>query len=113
MGAYTLDESEDHVPFSDSVGIVGDWRKRGPAFEIPYRTLYSPSISNMLAAGRCISVTDSMWDITRVIPAAAVTGQAAGEAASFCTDVRKLDAAALQAGLSGKNVPLHISDLDR
>ena len=67
----------------------------------------------MLAAGRCISVTDSMWDITRVIPAAAVTGQAAGEAASFCTDVRKLDAAALQAGLSGKNVPLHISDLDR
>ena len=70
-------------------------------------------IRNLLAVGRCIFGIDDMWDITRVIPAAAVTGQAAGEAASFCTDVRKLDAAALQAGLSGKNVPLYISDLDR
>jgi hypothetical protein len=41
MGAYTLDDTEDHKRFDDSIGMTGDWRKRGPAYEIPFRTLYA------------------------------------------------------------------------
>ncbi len=110
-GAYTLDESEDHSFFEDSIGLCGDWRKRGPVFEIPYRTLYSPNISNMLAAGRCISVTDPMWDITRVIPVAAVTGEAAGAAAAFSGDLRQLDISELQGRLRAAGVVIHINEL--
>ncbi len=91
VGAYTLDETEDHASFDDSIGCVGDWRKRGPAFQIPYRTLYSHEMANLLTAGRSISVTDAMWDITRAIPACAVTGEAAGAAAALGEDVRTVD----------------------
>ena len=82
-GAYTLAESEDHKRFDDSIGMTGDWRKRGPVYEIPFRTLYGGDVKNLLTAGRNISVTDGMWDITRVIPPSAVTGQAAGTAAAL------------------------------
>ncbi|MBR1496748.1 MAG: FAD-dependent oxidoreductase, partial [Oscillospiraceae bacterium] len=54
------------------------------------RTLVGTENDNIAAAGRCISVTQDMWDITRVIPTAAVTGQAAGLGAAL--------AAALPAG---------------
>ena len=48
-------------------------------------------IKNLLAAGRCISVTDAMWDITRVIPVCAVTGEAAGTAAVVSNDYASAD----------------------
>jgi hypothetical protein len=105
-GAYTLDLSEDHKQFADSVGMVGDWRKRGPAFEIPFRTLYSEQIDNLLVAGRIISVTDAMWDVTRVIPACAVTGQAAGTAAALGGPVG-CSVAQLQSVLQQDAVKLH------
>jgi hypothetical protein len=87
-GLYELDESEERVSFPDAVGMTGDWRKRGPVFSIPYRCLYGAKAKNLLAAGRCISVTESMWDITRAIPACAVTGEAAGAAAALVSKRR-------------------------
>ena len=109
-GAYTMDDSEERVSFPDSIGMTGDWRKRGPAYEIPYRTLYSPEISNLLAAGRDISVSDRMWDITRVIPGCAVTGEAAGTAAALGTDFPRLDTALLQRRLKKNGVLLHLDE---
>ena len=109
-GALTLDENDREV-FPDSVGMTGDWRKRGPVFEIPYRSLYSPRISNLIACGRCISVTDAMWDVTRVIPPSALTGEAAGTAASFGGDLRHIDIAKLQSRLRAGGVRLHISEI--
>lgn len=82
-GLYELDEAEEGIWFDDAVGMTGDWRKRGPVFSIPYRCLYGARVKNLLAAGRCISVTEPMWDITRVIPTCAVTGEAAGVAAAI------------------------------
>ncbi|MDR2502335.1 MAG: FAD-dependent oxidoreductase [Oscillospiraceae bacterium] len=111
VGKYELDESENRKPFTDSIGMTGDWRRRGPAFEIPFRTLYGDQVSNLLTAGRNISVTDSMWDITRVIPPCAVTGQAAGIAAAMGGDVRRLDVAALQVRLRDGGVKLHLDEL--
>ena len=110
-GAYTMDDSEDHVSFPDSIGMTGDWRKRGPAYELPFRTLYCEEVHNLLAAGRDISVTDRMWDITRVIPGCAVTGEAAGTAAALGYDFPALDVAALQAKLKENGVLLHLNEV--
>jgi len=110
-GEYTLDDSENKLRFEDSIGMTGDWRKRGPVYEIPYRTLYTNRFANLLAAGRCISVTDKMWDITRVIPPCAVTGQAAGVAAALGGDVRSVDVPRLQETLREQGVKLHLEEL--
>ena len=106
-----MDDSEDHVSFPDSIGMTGDWRKRGPAYELPFRTLYCEEVHNLLAAGRDISVSDRMWDITRVIPGCAVTGEAAGTAAALGYDFPALDVAALQKKLKDNGVHLHLDEV--
>jgi len=110
-GAYTMDDSEERKMFPDSIGMTGDWRKRGPAYEIPYRTLYCDSVRNLLAAGRDISVTDRMWDITRVIPGCAVTGEAAGAAAAVTDDFPAMDVDVLQMQLRKAGVKLHLDEV--
>lgn len=111
VGRYILDDCEDHKHFDDSIGMTGDWRKRGPIYEIPMRTLCSDELVNVTAAGRCISVTDDMWDITRVIPTGAVTGQAAGLMLAVCDDTSRLDVEELQKGLRKQGVKLHIDEV--
>lgn len=108
IGEYTQDDTEIRTYMEDSIGLTGDWRKLGPCYEIPYRTLYTKEVPNLLAAGRNISVTDAMWDITRVIPACAVTGQAAGTAAALTDDFPTLDVAVLQKKLEEGKVQIHI-----
>ncbi len=110
-GEYTLDDKEMHTSFSDSVGMVSDWRKRGPVYEVPFRTLYHASCKNLIMAGRCTSVTEPMWDIMRVIPCCAVTGQAAGIAAAMTDDFPELDINELQQRLKKSGVVLHESEL--
>ncbi|MDR0862414.1 MAG: FAD-dependent oxidoreductase [Oscillospiraceae bacterium] len=107
VGAYTLDESENRKPQPDSIGLTGDWRNRGPVFEIPFGTLHG-KVRNLLAAGRDISVTDAMWDITRVIPPCAVTGEAAGTAAAIGNDFVKIDIKKLQNKLKNQGVRVKI-----
>lgn len=109
-GRYTMDDSEMHTQFSDSVGLFSDWRKAGPVYELPFGTLTGKT-ANLLAAGRCISVTEAMWDITRVIPVCAVSGQAAGTAAAICGDMTKPDISALQKKLAENGVILHEAQL--
>lgn len=111
VGEYTLDYEEMHKRFEDSVGMVSDWRKRGPIFEVPFRTLYNSSVKNLIAAGRCTSVTDELWDVMRVIPCCAVTGQAAGTAAAMTDDFAALDVSALQKKLENNGVILHESSI--
>ena len=83
-GEYTLSDIEKHKFFEDSIGMVSDWRKRGPVYEVPFSTLFTKKVKNLITAGRCTSVTEGMWDIMRVIPCCVVTGQAAGTAAGKC-----------------------------
>ncbi len=110
-GKYVLDDSEMHKYFGSSCGLISDWRKRGPVYEIPFETLYGEKVKNLICAGRCISVTDTMWDISRVIPACAVTGQAAGTAAAMSDDFAELDVSKLQDILKNSGVVLHEKDL--
>lgn len=51
---------------------------------IPYRSLYSKNISNLLFAGRNISATHVALSSTRVMATCSVIGQAAGNAAALC-----------------------------
>jgi hypothetical protein len=110
-GEYTLATEEMHKYFDDSVGMVSDWRKRGPVYEVPFRTLYSKKIKNLIMAGRCTSVTDGMWDIMRVIPCCAITGEAAGIAATMTSDFSSFDVKKLQNKLISYGAKLHEKDI--
>lgn len=110
-GEYTLTETDVHREFSDSVGLVSDWRRRGPVYEVPFSTLYSAQVKNLIMAGRCTSVTDQVWDVMRVIPCCAVTGQAAGTAAALTEDFSTLDVDVLQKVLAEHKVVLHEREL--
>ncbi|MDR1328356.1 MAG: FAD-dependent oxidoreductase [Oscillospiraceae bacterium] len=112
-GVSTPDVDGDRRFVPDSIGMTGDWRRRGPVFEVPFGALYSSDIKNLLAAGRAISVTDALWDVTRVIPPCAVTGEAAGTAAALyidkedCDGFASLDIAELQNKLISQGVAIH------
>lgn len=110
-GKYTMNDEEQFKYFEDSVGMISDWRKPGPVYEIPFATLHGATIKNLIACGRCISVTDDMWDISRVIPACAVTGQAAGTAAAMSGDFSVINIAELQQKLSSNGVVLHTENI--
>lgn len=110
-GIYTQDDTELHREYADSVGLFSDWRKRGPVYELPFSALYGSKILNLITAGRCISVTDAMWDITRVIPVCAVSGQAAGTAAALTDDFSRTDLGRLQERLRSGGVVLHENEL--
>ncbi len=53
-------------------------------YGIPYRSLYSKNIPNLLCAGRNMSATHSAMSSTRVMATCALMGQAAGTAAALC-----------------------------
>lgn len=112
VGEYSLDVSEDKKEFLDSVGMISNWRSRGPIYEIPFRTLHGNKTKNLYTAGRCISVTESMWDLSRVIPACAVTGQAAGTASAMFNGYDQVDIEKLQSQLIKDGVKLHVKDLE-
>jgi len=111
VGEYQLSHIEEHKYFEDSIGLVSNWKKRGPVYEVPFRTLYNSSIKNLIVAGRCTSVNETLWDVMRVIPCCAVTGQAAGLAASLTNDFSSFDVKELQQKLVENGVILHEKDL--
>ena len=104
VGAYTQDIDEVGTEYSDTVGIYPNWKKPGPVYELPLSSLYGNEIKNLITAGRCISVTDEMWDVTRVIPVCAVSGEAAGAAAAMSSDFANMDIARLQEHLKSQGV---------
>lgn len=107
VGEYELSDIEQHTYFADSIGMVSNWKKRGPIYEVPFRTLFNGRVKNLVCAGRCTSVDETLWDVMRVIPCCAVTGQAAGVAAAMSNDFASLDIGALQAELQKRGVILH------
>ena len=116
-GEYVLQSGENAKYFEDSVGLLADWRKAGPEYvwEVPFRTLYpKEKIGGVIAAGRCTAAQGDAWEITRVIPSAAMTGQVAGLAASMAVDAGKevweLDVHQVQDRLRELGFPIHRGD---
>ena len=111
VGAATPDDKPTHKFEPTSVGLYSDWRKRGPVYELPFGSLWGDDVKNLITAGRNISVTDALWDITRVIPVCAVSGEAAGTAAAMSDDFASLDITKLQKKLSDAGVKLHCPEV--
>lgn len=110
-GEFLLTEADADTHFDDSIGCTGHWMKPGIVYEIPYRTIVTKGLSNVLASGRNISSSGDAWEATRVIPPAAVTGQAAGTLAAMAIEqkspVTKVPVADLQRRLEKEGVILH------
>ncbi len=96
---FSLGEKHMHQWFEDAVGLTGDWRKPGPIFALPLRSLRARKSNNLLAAGRCISADTTAWDVTRAIPTCVATGQAAGTAAALAARHAQGDLGALDFSL--------------
>ena len=110
-GAVTLQDAHVHHWVDDAIGLIGDWRKAGPVYAIPWGTLRGVQNRNLLVAGRCISADASVWDVTRVIPPCAVTGEAAGTGAAMASrklsgDLTQLPVSELQRQLAAQGVLL-------
>jgi hypothetical protein len=105
VGTFSLGERHMHQWFEDTVGLTGDWRKRGPVYAVPLRSLLGVQNHNLLAVGRCLSADTTAWDVTRAIPTCALTGAAAGVAAAlgvqlFEGDIHHLSVVDLQRRLA-------------
>lgn len=85
--APTLAQAEEG--FADAIGRMGNWRQPAGVYDIPYSSLYGKKIRNLITAGRCVSHETDMWDISRVIPVCALTGEAAGVAAALAAAADK------------------------
>ena len=106
MGDYILSEKDltEHKHFDDAVAY-GGWSldehcyagienlKDPPSYfhyhfkkiyEIPYRSLYSKNIDNLLFAGRNVSQTHISLSSSRVMATCSLMGQAVGTAANLC-----------------------------
>ncbi|MBE7037600.1 MAG: FAD-dependent oxidoreductase [Ruminococcaceae bacterium] len=109
VGEHTF-MANDREYFDNAIGSLGDFRAKfkGCHYQIPYTSLYNKNFKNMLAAGRIISAEGNGWEASRVIPVAALTGQAAGEAAAMCVKennyVDEIDVKKLQQSLKKNGV---------
>jgi 2-polyprenyl-6-methoxyphenol hydroxylase-like FAD-dependent oxidoreductase len=115
VGRANLTTGGENTARTDSIGLAADWRCAGKVWEIPYGALVPVGVTGLLAAGRCIGSGGDAWEVTRVIPGAALTGQAAGVAATLAVKGRTtpdlLDPAAVQAAMRARDVPLHLADV--
>ena len=59
-------------------------------YTIPYRSIYSKNINNLMVAGRDISASHMAFGSTRVMATCAVIGQACGTAAAMCISKKVL-----------------------
>ena len=111
-GVAEMEKLDDKKRFEDSVGLFGSWLESGYAFELPIGTLYGERVKNLTVAGRCISVKgNDMWDITRVIPVCAQTGEAAGLIAALYQNTDEIDVQRVQGILAERGVKLHLDEV--
>jgi hypothetical protein len=77
--------TDDHWPDGFfHKGAPAQFSDKGVAFSIPYRSLYSKNVENLLMAGRNISASHVAMSATRVMLTCAVMGQAVGTAGALC-----------------------------
>src|SRR5262249_57196283 len=106
VGEYVLAREDMDQPIEDVIAITGHWTKYGALYWIPYRSLLAKEFSNLLVAGRCISVDHRTHHATKEIPPCMATGEAAGAAAGLAVKAavtpKEISVAALQAHLRGQ-----------
>jgi len=80
-----------------------DWIEMDDLYTIPYRSMYSKNIKNLLLNGRLISVSHMAFGSTRVMATCSVIGQAVGSAAAM----------AVKNNISVKSISNNISSLQQ
>ena len=87
-GGWSMD---DHFPegFNYKNGYPTIFHPAPSPWGIPFRCLYSKNISNLLFAGRNISVTHSALSSSRVMATCGIIGQAAGTGAALAVKSEK------------------------
>ena len=102
VGDYVLEKSDGDRRFPDAIARTGHWTRREVVFDVPYRTLTTRAVRNLLVSGRCISTSRYVHQATKEIPAAIATGEAAGAAGAFALDgdVQNVDVDALRRDLA-------------
>ena len=112
-----LDSNDEFRHFNSSVGMTGDWRSAGPVWETPLEALEPKKVQGVFTAGRCCGTIGDAWEVYRVIPTAAMTGEAAGCAAALCAKKKifshDLKAEDVQSVLRKRAVKLHVEEIDR
>jgi hypothetical protein len=78
MGGYPVDL---HSPDGSDTHDV--FMKSGSWYSIPYRSLITREIKNLIVAGRCLSATHEALAAVRTTPSVMAMGQAAGTAAAL------------------------------
>ena len=63
-----------------------DFQTWVPVGSVPFRSVYSRNINNLMMAGRCGSFTRVALGTTRIMSTLATIGQAAGTAAAMCVE---------------------------
>jgi hypothetical protein len=95
-----------------SVGLIADGRATDAVWEVHYGSLLPQKVENLLVVGRCTSAESYAWQVTRLIPAAALSGQIAGMAAALAvrggTSPHRLEVRDIQAIAQNKGLILHI-----
>ncbi|GAB4000474.1 hypothetical protein GCM10028807_53570 [Spirosoma daeguense] len=82
FGGWSIDLHPADGVFSEKPGC-NQWHSKG-TYQIPYRTLYSRNVDNLILAGRIISASHVAFGSSRVMATSAHVGQAAGMAAAIC-----------------------------
>ena len=106
LSGYTID-----IHYNNSKGTL--FKKLDKPFGIPYGCLVSAELSNLMFAGRCISVDDHVVGSTRVMVSCMAMGQAAGLAAAMAVGEGKtpadVDVQALRQKLLAQNAILSMA----
>jgi len=105
LSGYTID-----IHYNNEQGTL--FKKLERPFGVPYGCLVSAERSNLMFAGRCISVDDHVVGSTRVMPCCMAMGQAAGLAAAMAVTEKispaKVDVAKLRSALTAQGAILHM-----
>jgi len=112
LGRQVLRRDDVDARFPDGVALTGHWTKYGATYQIPYGALLPRELSNLLVAGRCISVDHRVHHATKEIPCCMATGEAAGTAAALAASAgiapADLDVAALRRKLLERGAILEL-----
>lgn len=84
FGGWALDLHPADGVFGNKPGCT-QWHSKG-VYQIPYRTMYSKNINNLLLSGRIISASHVAFGSSRVMATCAHSGQAVGMAVAICKE---------------------------